>query len=385
MEKKSNYIYKVELASDVREMRRVYGDSSRQNMEVQRNNRKGIFKPTLNLRNKTVTIPEGKKTDCEHGEFIASKICKAVGIPCCDVDIIKKFIVNPRSRSGKGNIVPGVISYIDLEPGESLINATQILSWYKYEHFDEYKKIIDPLGKAEKNDFSYRMSINNDEHYNNIELIIPAFMAYITEHCGGSMKRAEDVRQSIIDMCMFDCRCANRDRHDENYGLAVGKKGGRFYPLYDNEYILGFSEQTADIGKYSATALQEHINKDLYSVIGVSSKPTKITPSSLITYLFSAYPVETQKAYEKVMKFTVTDLQNLMNECEDLPEEHKAYALRIFRLRTKEIEGIQEEYIDEKGQPIKQTYLPGNKAMELTKGQSGSRSRSKKDKDPITR
>ena len=97
-------------------------------------------------------------------------------------------------------------------------------------------------------------------------------------------------------------------------------------------------------------------------------------------FLLQVYPVETQEAYEKVMRFTAEDLKNLMDEFEGLPEEHKAYALKIFRLRGKELEGIQQEFIDEKGELIEQTHLPGNKPMELVNETSSSRSRSKSKK-----
>ena len=357
MGNKKKYKYELNLANDVINVRRVYGDTSRRNTEVIRNRRHGIFKPTMNVRVKTISVSEDKKTCCEYGEFIAHLICEKIGIKSCDVDILKRFVTNPRSKSGKGNEVPGAISYIDLQPDEDLVSATSVLSWYRHEHYDEYLKIINPSGKTDKND--YTMSTSSEYYNNNIEVVIPAFMAYVKEKCNGTDKLAEQVKQNIIDMCVFDCRFANRDRHDENYALAVKSSGNgvRFYPLFDNEYILGFSEPTKSIGKYTAASLQEHFSKDLYSVIGVTTKPTKISSAAMLTYLFSNYPKETQKAYEKIMKFTESDLIEIMSECEGLPKEHQAYAARIFRLRGKEIETIQEEFIDKNGKPKEQKYL----------------------------
>lgn len=375
MSEEKDYKYKLEKAGDVSVIKKIFSDANRQNALVYKNGRKGIFKPTLNLRAKTVDIADGRKTCAEYGEFIAHKILEQIGIPSCDVDILERYMVNPRSASGKGNYVPGVISYIDLADGEVLKSASDIIFDYKLKYRDEFDKIINPLGVDDKKD-AFRFSPHNEQHNNNIEVVIPAILSAVRDFPNSTEEQVQEIKQQFIDMVMFDCRFANRDRHDDNYGLAIteGNKSIRFYPLFDNEYILGFSEQTADISKYSAARLQEHLNKDLYSVMGVTSQPTKLSASSMITYLFSTYPEEAQKAYEKVMKFTEHDLLDLMAECEGLPREHQAYAARIFRLRGRELEAIQQEYIDENGNP-KEQILPGNKPMELVKGMGGSGSR----------
>lgn len=375
MGEEKDYKYKLEQFHDIKVIKKIYSDANRQNFLVYRNGKKGVFKPTLNLRAKTVDVAAGRKTCAEYGEFIAHKILEQIGIPSCDVEILQRYMVNPRSQSGKGNYVPGVISYIDLEDGEVLKSASDVIFNYKETHRDEFESIVDPLS-VEKG--SYRTSLDNGVQNNNIEVIIPALLSYVREIPGTTEEQVQEIKQQFIDMVMFDCRFANRDRHDDNYGLAIqeGNKGIRFYPLFDNEYILGFSEQTADISKYSAARLQEHLKKDLYSVMGVTSKPTKFDASSMVAYLFSKYPEETQKAYEKVMSFTERDLLDLMAECEGLPREHQAYAARIFRQRGKELEAIQQEYIDENGKPIEQ-ILPGDKPMELVRGVGGSASRKK--------
>ena len=387
MKEKKDYKYKIEKDDKFTFVRKIRGDTPRQNMEVTKtiNNEDGheeilraVYKPTLNVRVKTIDVAEGKKTSCEYGEFIAHKMLEKMGIPSCKVEFTKRHLTNPRSKSGKGNDIPGVLSYIDLKPGETLITADTIISRFKQKYKEEF---FDIIGLEEEFRADYNLDNENDINNNNIEVIIPAFMSYITNDCNGTKKLAKEVKQSIIDMTTFDCMMANRDRHSENYGIAFLKQGKvRFYPLYDNEYILGFSEAEKDIGKYNATGLQEHINNDLYSVIGVTSKPTKLSPSAMMAYLFSAYPIETQKAYEKVSKFSLEDLEELMDECEGLPDTHKAYASRIFKLRTREIETIQEEFIDKNGKPIEQKHLPGNKINEHVKGTGNSSSRKKSSK-----
>ena len=386
MTKNKSYKYRFEGSNDFIFVRRRYSDTSRQNMELaktvidedgEEKIIKAIYKPTLNVRIKTLDIAEGKRTSSEYGEFIAHKMLEKMGIPSCKVELRKRFLTNPRSKSGRGNEIPGVLSYIDLKPGESLVETDTIVSRFKdkKEHRNEF---FDIIGIDEESRNDYYLNNQNDPNHNNLEVIIPAFMSYVIEDCKGTKEQAEEIKQHIIDMVTFDCMLANRDRHSENYGVAFLSPGQvRFYPLYDNEYILGLSEPEKDIGKYSATGLQEHINNDLYSVMGVTSKPTRLSASSMMTYLFSKYPKETQKAYEKVTRFTVEDLEELMNECEGLPETHKAYALRIFKIRSREIETIQQEFIDKDGNPIEQKYLPGSKKNEHVKGTGSSNSRNR--------
>ena len=393
MSEKKDYKYKIKRDDSFRFVGRIYGDTPRQNMKLTKTivDLDGtsrivnvVYKPTLNVRTKSVDIAEGKKTSCEYGEFIAHKMLEKMGIPSCKVEFIKRYITNPRSKSGKGNEIPGVLSYIELGEGETLVSAQTVISRFKQNHKKEFFDIIEIDDRFRS---SYNLDNFNDINNNNIEVVIPAFMTFVKEDCRGTNKKAEEIKQSIIDMVTFDCMFANRDRHSENYGLALSSKNGkvRFYPLYDNEYILGFSEPEKDIGKYSATGLQEHINNDLYSVMGVNSKPAQLSASAMMAYLFSTYPMETQKAYEKVAKFTVKDLEELMDECEGLPETHKAYALRIFKLRSREIETIEQEFIDKEGKPILQKHLPGNKPNEHVKGSGSSNIRRSETKSRSSR
>lgn len=361
------YKYKIETKDDIIGLQKIYSDAGRQNQEVKVGNKRGIWKPTLGVRKSD--LKRTKISAAHYGEFIAYLIYKKIGLPVCEVEIIKREMLLPRSQSGKTAGVQGCISYKALEPGEDLVQAINILSWYKIHHYDEYRAIIDPLNQYEDND--YRISRDNDGNNNNIELIIPAFETYVRERCGATQEDCDNLRQTLIDMVVADCRFSNTDRNDENYGLAISKKGHRFYPVFDNEYILGFSEFCQDIEQYSGARLQEHIDKDLTSRMGISSQVSKIGYQSMLTYLFTTYPEETKKAYENIMQIKESDLVEIMDECEELDEIHKVYALRIFRSRERGFEFIKEEYIDEKGNFIPQ-ILPGNKPSEVMRRRGGS-------------
>lgn len=321
----SNYEYPISKIDHSQVTRRIYTDSNRLLFEIFKDGKTAIFKPTLNLRMKSVDIAKGKETCSQYGEFIAHMMLKKMGIQSCKVEMVTRHIVNPRSKSRKGNDVPGAISYYELGPGEILIPASTAILRY----LDQYNKMSGTFNS------------------NNIETVIAAFMYYANKYGNASEDEKKKIKQSIIEMTMFDCRCANRDRHDENYGLALKDGTVRFYPLFDNEYILGFSETTTEMEKNMQTAfgMQEHISKDLWSVMSAAEKQTNVSSSSMLAHLFAKYPDESRKAYEKIMSVSEADLYEIMNECENLPDRRKEYAMKIFRIREQEIKMIYNEYI----------------------------------------
>ena len=370
MSEERDYKYKLDLIDDVIVIGRVFSDAGRQNQRVLRNKKEGVWKPNLGIRKKDFKIT--KTSAAMYGEFIAHLLQRKIGFPACDVDILRRNIALPFSKSGRKVEVPGCISYLDLQKGEDLVQAINVLAWYKTEHYDEYMKIMNPEGiEIAPND--RLLDVNNERNNNNIELVIPAFEAYARELAGASEEKVATLRQDLINMVVFDCRFGNTDRNDENYGLAVSQNDVRLYPSFDNEYILGMSEAVEEIEKYSAARLQEHIDKDLTSRMGVSSQVSKLGYQAMLTYLFTAYPEETKKAYEKIVQIKEEDLLDIMEECEGLDEVHKDYALRIFRSRKRGFKYVKEEYIDDDGNLIPQV-LPGNKPMELVRRRGGSKS-----------
>ena len=372
MSEERDYKYKLDLVDNVIVIGRIFSDAGRQNQRVLRNKRECVWKPNLVIRKKD--MKRVKTSAAMYGEFIAHLLQKKIGFPSCDVDILRRNIVLPFSKSGRKVEVPGCISYLDLkrENAEDLVQAINILAWYKMEHYDDYVKIMNPLGlDIAPND--RLLDVNNESNNNNIELIIPAFEAYAREVAGASEEKVTALRQDLINMVVFDCRFGNTDRNDENYGLAVSLNDMRLYPSFDNEYFLGMSESVEEIEMYSAARLQEHIDKDLTSRMGVSSQVSKLGYQAMLTYLFTTYLEETKRAYEAITQIKEDDLLGIMHECEGLDEVHKDYALRIFRSRKRGFKYVKEEYIDEEGNLIPQV-LPGNKPMEVIRRRGGSKS-----------
>lgn len=378
MAEERDYKYKVKLNDSVMLSKRIYSDAGRQNQEVIVNNAKGVWKPNLGMRKKDFKFT--KTSAAMYGEFIAHILQEKIGFPSCKVEMVKRNLVLPRSASGKTAEVPGCISYLDLKEGETLVQTINVLAWYKSERPNEYVEIMNPLGEHFEGD--HEISIYNEKNNNNIELVIPAMEAYVKDRCNATPEQIQQLRQDIINMVVFDCKFGNTDRNDENYGISISQDGFRLYPTFDNEYILGFPEYVEDIEKFSGARLQEHIDTDLTSRMGITSQVTKIGYQSMLTYLFTTFPEETKKAYENVMKITEADLVEIMDDCEGLDEVHKDYALRIFRSRNRGFKYVKEEYIDEQGNFIPQV-LPGNKPMELVKRRGSSKSPVSKTNDSV--
>ena len=327
---KKSYKYKL-VEKKMKDIERDYRDSGRENMWVlvEGKPNKGLYKPVLGYRKKDYSRP--KISSSEYGEFIAYKLANKIGIPVCEAEFVLKKMNLKYSRSKKTALLPGSISYIDLVGNEELVQALQIITRFGTEYKDDYQKIIKSKVKSIKSS-DLRLNPGIEANNNNIDIIMPAFESYAKEKCGISDSEWYELRQNIINMIVFDLKFANRDRNDENYGLAVNYNSGklRLYPIFDNEYILGFCEFKSDIEKLKKRGMQTHIRNEITSRMGNSHKVTGVQYQVMLRYLFDKYPEETQKAYEKVMQIEREDLVNLMEECEGLPDIHKEYALEIF-------------------------------------------------------
>ncbi len=343
------YRFRLEKATDLGFGRKIYLDSCRQVQEVRRQGKRGVFKPTLNVRKKDFKITD--RTASEYGELLAYEIGKKVGIPTCEADIVLYDMPLKYSKSKRTATIPASISYMDLKPDEELVHALSVLSWYKNQYPQEAADIIDPSDKTinrKVRDYSlFQDSVNC-----NIPLVINAFEAYVTRKDGIKNPNSQAIRQGLVDMIMFDCKFGNRDRHDENYGLAVSHDGSvRLYPPFDNEYILGMAEGLNVLDKYKGN-IDGHIYSEIYSRMNFGCNDSHLPVKDTVRELFKAYPKESEIAYGKVRKFTQTDLTALLEDFEGLDDIHKGYALKIFKTRDEEIRGVYSEHMKAKNSPI---------------------------------
>lgn len=260
-----------------------------------------------------------------YGEYISYIILKQLGKKVCKVDLGNTKIKNP--HTSKEVDVEGILSHYQLDKHEMMQPAEVIISDYKEGHKSLYRR----LTERGRTDFP-----NN---YTNVEIILKAFEEKYKE--AGQEADIPKMRKDFFDMCMFDLKFANRDRHDENFGLKIDQITGKleFYHLFDDEQILGMQEEKSDIRKYLATdkRYKQFEQEQLTSCIGIPGNTQKIDSMSLLTYLLEKYPEETKKSLEDISRYRLSNLEELFNKFDGLSREHKEFAKKIFIDREQKI------------------------------------------------
>lgn len=281
----------------------------------------GYFKSKTGYNNKY----KNKKEYANHyGEYIAYIILKQLGKKACKVDIGELEIKNP--YNSKPIQVEGILSHFQLTQEEIFQPMSVIIEHYKEVHTKKYR------------DMTLRGNTHSDT---NVELILNALEeAFIKS---GQEHKISEARKKFFDMCIFDIKFANRDRHDENFGLKINQVTNEidFYHLFDNEQILGFQENRPDIIKYldlsDSTQYKKFKDRELTSCIGIPENVQKINTQEFLMYLLEHYPEETIDSLKDISRYKLEDLKELMNFCSRLSKEHKDFAEKIFIDREQEI------------------------------------------------
>ncbi len=271
---------------------------------------------------------KNKKEYANHyGEYIAYIILKQLGKKACKVDIGELEIRNP--YSSKPIQVEGILSHFQLSQEEIFQPINVIIEHYKDTHPKKYREMT-PRGKTDK-----------AENYTNVEIILSAIEEAFRKN--GQEYKIPDARKKFFDMCIFDIKFANRDRHDENFGLRINQITDEmeFYHLFDNEQILGFQENKPDIVKYLDESDYSQYEKfkirELTSCIGVPNSVQKIDSQEFLMYLLENYPKEIADSLKDISRYKLKDLEELLSLFPNLSIEHKEFAKKIFVDREQEI------------------------------------------------
>ncbi len=278
-----------------------------------------------------------KKEYANHyGEYIAYIILKQLGKEACKVNLGEIEVQNSYDEK---IVVEGILSHYELSQQEIYKPIGAVLDNYKETQFDKYKeKVLVEEPKGYKN-------------YSNIEIILDAIEDFYRKN--GQESKLIEARKKFFDMCIFDIKFANRDRHSSNFGLKINQLTNEIdmYSLFDNEQILGFQENKSDIIKYltEEEQYQKFKSEELTSCIGIPQNPRDITSQELLSYLLEHYPKETMSSLQDINMYKASNLQELMDLCRGLSEEHKQFAKKIFIEREKEIESIIRKYKESKG------------------------------------
>ena len=276
-----------------------------------------------------------------YGEYIAYIVLKQLGKKACKVDLGQIVIKHPHTH--QDIVIDGILSHSQLSQEESFIPIASIISRYKTKlknidnensQTEGYMPLI-PKGKT-----------NSEKNYTNIEVVLKSLELYYKEN--GQEEKLPMARKQFFDMCIFDIKFANRDRHDENFGEKVNQSTGdiQFYHLFDNEQILGMQEERETVGKLinDEEEYKRFKGKELTSCIGIPGTTQKIEPMELLNYLLKNYYDETMDSISDIGRYKIEDLEEVMDICPGLSDEHKKFAKKIFLEREKEIEKVITEH-----------------------------------------
>ena len=295
----------------------------------------GLFKSKKGYNSKYNNTKEYAN---HYGEYIAYIILKQLGKKVCNVDLGEISITHPYSH--KDIIVQGILSHYHLSQEDIFRPISSIAERYKnkmkkeLDNSKEFRKMF-PKGKT-----------NSDKNYTNVEVILKSLESFYKEN--GQEEKIPEARKKFFDMCMFDLKFANRDRHDDNFGLKISQRTNNisFYNLFDNEQILGMQEEIGSIKTYLKDEVEykRFKNRELTSCIGIPGKTQKIPATELLQYLLENYYDETMDSYKDISRYKKENLEEVLQIFPDLSKEHKKFALKIFEERTKEMENVIQNY-----------------------------------------
>lgn len=285
----------------------------------------GYFKSIKGYNSK---YKNNKEYADHYGEYIACIILKQLGKKSCKVDL---GTLDVRNRFNNKVIkVDGILSHFQLSQEEVFRPICAVVESYAIMSPKKYKELTE-RGKTHS-------SSNNT----NIEIILASIEDLLTKE--NQSERIPEIRKKFFDMCIFDLKFANRDRHDDNFGLKVNQATNEidFYPLFDNEQILGFQENRPAAKAFSENDddYERFRKRELTSYIGVPGKTLKITSKELLEYLLEHYYEETMNSINDIGRYKLENLNEVMEICPGLSEEHKELARKIFIAREKEIADV---------------------------------------------
>lgn len=275
-----------------------------------------------------------------YAEYIAYVILKQLGKEACKVDLGEIDIKN--KYSNKIVSVEGVLSHYELTQEENVKTLKEIVESYRKEHPKKYREM------------TIRGKTDSEDNYANIEIILKTLEEFYSRN--GQEDKIPQMRKQFFDMCIFDLMFANRDRHDENFGLKVNQLTNDidFYPLFDNEQILGLQESKDNIIKYMSNKREyEKFKKgDLTSYIGIPGEFQKTAPSTILNYLLENYYDETIDSLEDIGRYKFSNLEEVLEICPGLSKEHKEFAKKIFLERQQEIAQTVERFEQKKSEKV---------------------------------
>lgn len=259
----------------------------------------------------------------EHiGEVLGSIIGKKMCFKVCEAELYKSPLPIPN------RYINGVISYVDKSKDDILLLPNYIIK-----------------------DYLKSQNINRD--INNYGIDIDTIMNSIYFYMNKNQrpyKEFLDFKQDFIDMMIYDIKLLNTDRGLSNWFIRKNQKTGEIdlYPMFDNERILGFDNDIEEgESELSENDLKKENNIRELGIVTPSDSRALIrftNYKNITNYLLKKYPIQTQKSLEKANKFTIQELNNILDSIEGIKKNRKIRVLQLFDERTNSINKIYDEF-----------------------------------------
>lgn len=284
-----------------------------------------------NLINMPEEYPRNSRTKFEYkrciyepdmhlGEFTGFKIAEKIGIPCCETELFSRPYKNKPDLSEVG-----VISYFYSGSNDVVLTSDAIITRY-----------------ARKN------NIEND-FMPDINMIYAAVYERFKED-GRPISEFLKFKKDFIMMTVFDLRFGNYDRGLNNWYLIQDKISGRFdlYPMFDNEAILGFTDDIPDDTSYDSIAEFNNLRKSKVTISKDRAQGKYTDFRELYRYLLEYYPIETVYATKQINKFKAGDLDEILDNLPGISEERKRFSKRNYMYRQMTMEKLYLDYLDKR-------------------------------------
>lgn len=136
---------------------------------------------------------------------------------------------------------------------------------------------------------------------------------------------------------VFDALIGETDRHEENWGIELTKKGYKFSPFYDNgcNLLREFRNESYALKYYdNISKFEEYIYKSKTYIYKENSKQ-RFKHFELIEYLNHEYHNILIKEITNLKKLTDNKIEKIINKIPDelLTNKHKEYIIRYLKKR----------------------------------------------------
>ena len=254
--------------------------------------------------------------DMHFGEMTAFKIAEMLRIPCCEVELFSKpYPSQPHVCE------TGCISHFDVGSDDILYVAENVVSKYAKRHGIKNYYLID------------------------IDSIFAIVYDFFKEH-NRPLTEFLKFKRDFIVMTIFDLKFGNFDRGINNWFIRKNKKTGEMelYPMFDNEAILGFTDDILDDMSYNSVSKFNNARNSRVTISNDMKAGKNTNFKDLYDYLLRYYPLETRYANSIFDAFGMKDLEGILNNLPGISEKRKEFAKKNYVYRTMELDRIKAEH-----------------------------------------